>query len=208
MLDLLQTNPTFFVFVAIGLIVAITIHEFAHSFVANWLGDPTPRLMGRLSLNPLAHLDPLGTFLLLFIGFGWGKPVPFDPYNLKNPRRDAAAIALAGPFSNLILASVISLFWRFFTPSYSVILYSLLLANIQLAVFNLIPIHPLDGGKILVGLLPRAKAHIVDKFLKQYGVYLLIIAIFPIFGGSLISLVVSPLINFLLKIYLPGSLFI
>lgn len=215
MLDLLRTNPILFVVSAAALLVAITVHEFAHAFAADRLGDPTPRLQGRLTLNPLAHLDPLGTLLMLLIRFGWGKPVQFDPYNLEKPRRDSAIIALAGPFSNLILASIFSLMLRAIATPYSSlatlapILSQFILYNVLLAVFNLIPIHPLDGGKILVGLLPPHDAHAVDRFLNRYGLILLIFAIFPIFGGiSLITTFISPIVGFLLKIYLPASMFI
>src|SRR3990167_10568404 len=95
-----------FVFFIPALLIALTVHEFSHALVADKLGDPTPRLMKRLSLNPLNHLDPIGTLMLLFFHFGWGKPVPFDPFNLRHPRRDAALISLAGPVSNLILAAI------------------------------------------------------------------------------------------------------
>ncbi len=215
MLDTLTQNPLVFLISAVALLVAITIHEFAHAFAADRLGDPTPRLMGRLTLNPLAHLDPIGTILLVLIGFGWGKPVQFDPYNLKNPRRDAAIIALAGPFSNLILASILSIVLRVWSNPlssfsyYSPILYPFLNFNIILAVFNLIPIHPLDGGKILVGLLPPDIGRTVDSFMHRYGLMLLLFLIVPIFGGvSIITLVISPIIRFLLTIYLPGGQFI
>lgn len=215
MLDTLVQNPLVFLISAIALLAAITIHEFAHAFAADKLGDPTPRLMGRLTLNPLAHLDPLGTILMLLIGFGWGKPVQFDPYNLKKPRRDAAIIALAGPFSNLLLASIISIILRVWSSplssfsTYTPILYPFLNFNVVLAVFNLIPIHPLDGGKILVGLLPRDLGRSVDVFLHRYGLMLLLILIFPIFGGiSIITSVISPIIRILMNIYLPGGQFI
>src|SRR3990172_11954241 len=104
MIGELFNNPLSFVFWLLGLTVAITVHEFAHAYAAERLGDPTPRLMGRLTLNPLAHLDPLGTLMLLIARFGWGKPVQFDPFNLRHPRRDSALISLAGPASNLIMA--------------------------------------------------------------------------------------------------------
>lgn len=214
MLDLLFTNPINFAIAAICLVFALSVHEFAHAFAADKLGDPTPRLMGRLSLNPIKHLDPLGTFLLLFIGFGWGKPVLFDPYNLQNPRKDSAIIALAGPFSNLVLASCASLLLRFLPGGDTFFFYSIvsqfLYFNVVLAVFNLLPIHPLDGGKILVGLLPRELAHPVDRFMQQYGVFVLMIAlIFPLFGGgNVISTIISPIIRLLMTVYLPQSQFI
>src|SRR3989344_1658008 len=103
MFGLLFNDSLEFILWTISIVLAITIHEFAHAFAADRLGDPTPRLMGRLTLNPLAHLDPLGTLLLLIARFGWGKPVIFDPFNLRNPRRDSAIISLAGPVSNILL---------------------------------------------------------------------------------------------------------
>lgn len=201
----------FLIVTIIALLIAITIHEAAHAFTANYLGDPTPRLMGRISLNPLRHLDPVGTLVfvvtaLVGFPFGWGKPVIFDPYNLKNPKRDAALISLAGPASNLALASILSLTLRvlplsFFEP--------IIIINVTLAVFNLIPIHPLDGGKILVALLPSKEGKQYDLFLNRYGIYLLFLLILPIMGGqSIISIVVSPIVNFLLSVFLPGQMIV
>ena len=213
LIELLFSSPILFVVVAAALFVAITIHEFAHAFAADKLGDPTPRLQGRLTLNPLAHLDPLGTLLLFLFGFGWGKPVQFDPYNLKNPRRDAAIISFAGPFSNIILVTILSLIYRTgilsslfpFFPLGSLI-PPLIQLNVVLAVFNLIPVHPLDGGKILAGLLSPSDAHKYDRFMSQYGLYMLLLMFLPIVGGrSLVSLFVSPIVSFLMNIYLPSS---
>src|SRR3990167_6638057 len=115
MLSYLFSNPFLFFIYLIALLVAIAIHEFSHAFAADYLGDPTPRLAGRLKLNPLIHIDTLGLLFLLFFGFGWGKPVGFDPFNLKNPRRDAAIISLAGPISNFILAIILALSLRLLT---------------------------------------------------------------------------------------------
>lgn len=212
MLDFLLSNPILFLAWALALIVAITVHEFAHAWMAEKLGDPTPRLQGRLTLNPLAHLDPLGTLMLLLVRFGWGKPVQFDPFNLKNPKRDSALISLAGPASNLILAGVLSILLRLFSSPFSSlyfltgILLPIIILNVMLAVFNLIPIHPLDGGKIIVGLLPDEDAHRVDSFLHQYGLILLMFMILPLWNGrSPIFFLINPVINFIFSILLPGQ---
>lgn len=214
-LSLFFESPIAFFIVFGCLILAITVHEFAHAWVANRLGDPTPRLQGRLNLNPLSHLDPLGTLMIIIFGFGWGRPVQFDPFNLENPRRDAAIISFAGPFSNMIIVTLLSLFYRFLPLEAfnSIHIFSaitiLIRLNLALAIFNLIPIHPLDGGKILVGLLPSKEASAVDSFLHKYGMLLLIALIFPVLGGgSAISVFISPIINFLMTIYLPANKFI
>lgn len=207
----------------LAFLITITVHEAAHAWMANRLGDPTARLMGRLSLNPLVHYDRVGTTLLLVlvfmramgipvIPFGWAKPVRFDPFNLKNPRRDSALISLAGPASNVSLAALLSLVLRVGYSPFSpytflpTLLYPIIVLNVVLAVFNLIPIHPLDGGKIFIGLLPESEAQEAEVFLRRYGMIILIFLIFPTFGGtSPVFLVISPIINFLLKILIPGN---
>ena len=210
MFNLLFTDPLAFIISAAGLLIAITIHEFAHAWAADKLGDPTPRLQDRLTLNPKAHLDPLGTIAILFIGFGWGKPVMFDPYNLENPKRDSALIALAGPASNLLLALGISLLIRFGGPllpnviQLGQLLYFTLYINVMLAIFNLVPVHPLDGGKILIGLLPRDLAIEVDDFLRRYGMYVLLFMILPLGpgGSSPVSSLIRPVINIVMTLLL------
>lgn len=220
----LQINHLDIILYLIALVIAITVHEFSHAYIADRLGDPTPRLMGRVTLNPLAHLDTFGSLIfvvLLLSGsrfvFGWGKPVLFDPFNLRNRRRDAATISLAGPLSNIILAILFSLLlhlifiYPFVIMNYTFMgllkafFVSSIFANIVLAIFNLIPIHPLDGFKIVGGILPELYARQWQE-LESYGMIFLIFLIFPIFGNtSPINQLISPIINFLLGILLPNA---
>ncbi len=198
--SLLFSNPIVFFITFIALVISITIHEFAHAFVADKLGDPTPRMQGRLTLNPLAHLDPLGTIALILTSFGWGKPVQFDPYNLRNPQRDGAMIALAGPVSNLILAGIIAILFRVHVISADSLLGFAFIhtgvINILLAIFNLVPVHPLDGSKIMLALLPRELSLDYDSLMSQYGFFLLLLLIFPWYQGqSPISFVIAPIIQ-------------
>lgn len=221
MIDQLFNNPLGFLFLVIGLLVAITVHECSHAFAADRLGDPTPRLMGRLTLNPLAHLDLVGTIMLLLVRFGWGKPVVFDPYNLRNPRRDGAIISIAGPISNFLTAGVCAMLVRLlftlrltllsnslsglFVYLFLGLLQSVIVLNVMLGVFNLVPIHPLDGFKIVEGILPDNYAR-QWKELEGYGFIFLLFLILPIFGGvAPINRVISPVIDFILNILLPGS---
>lgn len=203
--QLLISNPLIFAIVAGALVISLTIHEFAHALAGDKLGDPTARLQGRLTLNPLAHLDPLGTLAILFVGFGWGKPVPFDPYNLRDPRRDGALIAAAGPASNLLLAIVLAVTIRLI-PNMGFVHEAIgfvIATNVGLAIFNLIPIHPLDGGKILIGLAPRDLAQEWDQLLNQYGTMILLFLILPLYNGrSAVSSLITPVVNAILGILL------
>lgn len=181
------------------LVMSVVIHEFSHGAVAYILGDPTAKYMGRLTLNPVKHLDPVGSFLIpLFLFlitqgrgpiFGWAKPVPYNPYNLKDQRHGPAIVGFAGPGSNLLVALVFGLAIRFseFYNITSPVLVNFLhifsiivLINLLLAVFNLIPIPPLDGSKILFAILPYSMQHI-RFFLERYGFLLLIFFIFFLF---------------------------
>lgn len=202
MITYLFENPFVFFIGLVGLVIAIGIHEFSHAFVADRLGDPTPRLMGRVTLNPFAHLDPIGTVAILLFGFGWGKPVQFDPFNLANPRRDAALISIAGPLSNILLAIILTILARSLPSPYTFVLPSLIYINCMLAFFNLIPVHPLDGFKIVSGLLSEEQAEKWQE-LERYGPILLIGLILPLVNGnSLISVILSPILDFVLGLLL------
>lgn len=215
MLTELFTNPFAFLIWIIALLVAITVHEFAHAWSAERLGDPTARLAGRITLNPLAHLDLLGTIMLIVARIGWGKPVPVDPFNFRHPRRDMAITSFAGPAADLILAAVLSLVIRIahlsLGPAATLIeifLQPMIVLAVILAIFNLLPIHPLDGGAVIVGLLPQNLAEDYDRFSHQYGLFILIFLIFPFFGTPLISQIIFPVVNFILSLLLPGSILI
>ena len=168
-------NPLIFLGFLIAILVAITIHEYAHAWAANFYGDPTAKMMGRLSWNPLAHLDLMGTIFLLLAGFGWGKPVIVNPRNFKNPKLDNLTISLAGPMSNLLLATILGLIYRFVNlPAYfQVFFFLIIFFNLVLMIFNLIPIPPLDGSKILA-LFTSEHTYLV---LQQIGIPLLFMII-------------------------------
>lgn len=189
------------IFSYIGLLIAITIHEYSHAFAADRLGDPTPRAMGRLTLNPLAHLDPLGTLMIFIAHFGWGKPVPIDPYNFANPRRDEIIVALAGPISNIILGSTIGIIYLT-TGYFNEILYIIALVNFSLAIFNLIPIPPLDGSKVFLNLMPIEKAYEWEKAFERYGFFIVAACLFlPIGGSNIINIIVSPIVSFISNLF-------
>jgi len=213
MINLLAQNPLSFIIIAVLLVLAISVHEFSHALAADRLGDPTPKLAGRLTLNPLAHLDPIGSLLLIIAGFGWGKPVPFDPFNLRNPKKDSAIISFSGPASNLIIAILTSVLLRIIAtiPLFAVssffieILGTFIYFNVLLAIFNLIPIHPLDGFKVVGGLLPK-KYYFEWMELERYGMIFLIFLIFPFFGRSPIFTIISPIINIFVSLLVPGNI--
>ncbi len=161
------------------ILIAVTIHEYAHGRMATLLGDPTPRQQGRLTLNPIPHLDPLGALLLLVAGFGWAKPVEVNPYYFRgNRQRGMMLVALAGPLSNMLVALLGGILYNLFDKYTYLSAFSLALIsmNVYLALFNLIPVPPLDGSKIVFGILPR---HLLGFFyqLEAYGPLLLMLLI-------------------------------
>lgn len=196
----LFTNPITAIAWVVAIVLAISFHEFAHAYAAYKLGDNTARDLGRLTINPLKHLDVIGTLLLLLVGFGWGKPVPFNPYNLKNQKWGPAIVSVAGPLANVILAVIFGIILKF-VVMYTVLpienglvqlLNSLVIINVILAVFNLLPIPPLDGSKILYAFLPERMMGSVAA-LERYGPYVLIFLV--IFAGTLFG----ALFNFIVQ---------
>jgi len=189
----------------VAAIIALTIHEFSHGLVARFLGDHTAEDAGRLTLNPLVHIDWIGFFLLLIAGFGWAKPTPINPYNLKYQRFGSALVALAGPISNLITALVIAIALRVVTmvvplgPTNLMLLFFLLFMemNVLLAAFNLIPIPPLDGSKILYSFIGARYPQVV-VFLEQYGMWLLLLLV--LFGGGVIDAVATFFYNIIVRV--------
>jgi len=192
------------IFVVI-LIISIILHEIAHGYAADKLGDPTARLQGRLSLNPLVHIDWLGSVILpafLVISgspfiLGWAKPVPFNPYNFKSPRWGGLIVAIAGPLTNLALAIIGSIMLNTLALGVggTMILTSLIITNVALAIFNLVPIPPLDGHHILFALIPEEFEHI-KQWLRKYSFIILII--FIVYGWQLIAPLIIGLANLLL----------
>lgn len=183
LLQLLFSDPMLFAAVLLAIIVALTVHEYSHAVTAYALGDPTAERMGRLSLNPLTHLDPVGFIMMLIVGFGYAKPVPYNPHNLRNLRRDPVLVGLAGPFSNLLLATIgayAALFFeRTLGNSNLLVQFLVFLAyiNVNLAVFNLLPIPPLDGSSVLLAWLHGPKWAHARAVLMQQGPMILIAAI-------------------------------
>jgi len=188
----LLKNPAAFFMLVIPLLYSVIIHELAHGWVAHRLGDPTAKMAGRLSLNPLRHLDPFGTLMLFLFGFGWAKPVPINMNYLRDPRKGMIMVSAAGITANILLATTALFLSRFLSPSSGeatrLILYYLAQINIILAAFNLIPIPPLDGSKILMGFMPEKMQYQFSR-LEPYGFFLII--------GLLYSGVLDPVIAFL-----------
>ncbi|MDQ5768909.1 site-2 protease family protein [Thiothrix subterranea] len=206
---------------AIPVLFAITLHEVAHGWVANKLGDSTAKMLGRLTINPLKHIDPIGTVALplgmllmsmLTMGqpfaFGWAKPIPVNTRNLHNPRRDMAIVAVAGPLSNLLMA----LFWVLMMPVFMAVIPDANIAdgfvtmaqiglvfNLVLLVLNLLPIPPLDGGRVLAGLVPRGVADVLDK-IEPYGFPILIVLLLLGVLDQIIGPIIGTLYGLLISI--------
>jgi Zn-dependent protease len=222
-LDLQAILPSAIV-VAIMLLVGLPVHEFSHALAAYRLGDGTAKLFGRLTLNPIAHFDPVGGTLLALtfigsaatgsaLGFGWAKPTPVNPLNLQGGRRGEAIVAAAGPISNLVLAIAGAIPLRFLLANPQLgdqnsLIYQVLvlfvLINLLLMVFNLIPIPPLDGSKVMFAFMDRRTEYQVRPFLEQYGFFILIAVLFFPPGDSIGSRIISPIIygilNFLVGV--------
>jgi Zn-dependent protease len=200
--------------IAPPILMALTFHECAHAYVAHRYGDDTAKKSGRLTLNPLRHLDPLGTIMIFLVQFGWAKPVPVNPYNLRNPKKDMLWISAAGPISNMLLALMSGLLFRLLsenaaTPERSTIAGLIVLMvflsmkiNLALAIFNILPIAPLDGSKILYGLLPPGFGKMIFA-LERYGPFILIGLI--IFGRatgvSILGGLIWPFVDFFSKLF-------
>ena len=208
LLPLLRTAPLAFVLLAVSLIGAIGLHEYAHAVAADLQGDRLPRAMGRLTPNPIRHLDPIGTLMIVLVGFGWGKPVEFRPQALSSKRFGAAIVALAGPLMNLALAVVSAfIFVRVYDSGSRGVLYQFLgnfvAINVVLAVFNLIPLPPLDGSRLLTIFLPQKRQNVIF-FLDRYGFLILLGLLF--FGGfTFLRPIIDEVTTFILRLAGAGN---
>jgi Zn-dependent protease len=202
-------DPGRLIALAILFLTSMPIHEWAHAWTAYQLGDDTAALRGRLTINPLAHLDPLGTLSLLFFGFGWGKPVPVSPHRLRgNMRTSWALVSAAGPFSNLVLAMLSVIPFRMgwlnlyssntSTISLTNILVQFTLINLSLMIFNLIPIPPLDGSRILARLLPSSWASVMDQ-VERFGGMGLMLVLYLLSKFGILGMIISPIMDFMIR---------
>lgn len=184
-LSLITNQPAIALVWFAAILISLTVHEFSHAYVGSIRGDKTAERAGRLTLNPIAHIDPIGLIPLLLLGFGWAKPVPYNPYNLKDPKWDAVKIALAGPASNLILAIISGIALRIVLASstggfslLAVFLLLLVILNLFLMFFNIIPIHPLDGSKLFFALFDKPQHKKLRQFVATRGAQVLMILVF------------------------------
>ena len=201
-MNVLSLLPENLIFLLPSLLLAITVHEFAHAWVSHRLGDPTPRYNERITLNPLAHVDPLGMITLLLFGFGWGKAVEIDPRYYRHQRQGVLLVSVAGPVSNVAMAFVLMLGFVVLLTLNPVLEGSFVMQllqtafsiNIVLAVFNMLPVPPLDGSKVLASLLPRKYAYRFQNIAQQWGFFILI----GLIATGLIGSILRPLTNALL----------
>ncbi len=210
-MQLSPTNPRYIVATLVAFVLGITVHEFSHAWSALMLGDDTAQRQGRVTLNPLSHLDPVGSIGILFlviggIGIGWGRPVPIVPSRLRGHQRGMGITAIAGPISNVVLAAIFVIPLRFghvqAGSSAYVILRQIVIINMLLAAFNLIPIPPLDGSKILTGILPSFWYPYLAP-LERYGVVILLaLILFGRVGSTVLSAMYSPVYNTLVHLLL------
>ncbi len=203
------TDPDFLIALAILYLTSFPIHEWAHAWAAYQLGDDTAALQGRLTINPLSHLDPLGAISLVFFGYGWGKPVPVNPYRFRgNTRAGEALVAVAGPFSNLVLAMLGAIPFRLgwlntYSSSASIIslpeiLIQFIVINLSLMIFNMIPIPPLDGSRVLRWLLPSRWAHQIDR-IERLGSMGLMMLLYLLSSVGILTLIMNPVMDFMIR---------
>ncbi len=200
---MLGGDPGTLLWRVLAILVAVTVHEFAHAWTADRLGDPTPRVRGRLSLNPVVHLDPIGSLLLLLAGFGWARPVEVNPRYFPDPRRGMLVVAAAGPVANVASALALGLAYQLGLVAPGTwlagLVLTVILINAVLAIFNLLPIHPLDGSKILLGLLPPAQAQSYDRLASFGPLLLLALVLLP---GRIIGLLLDQPVRWLVGVAL------
>ena len=202
-------DPDRLITLVILFFTSMPIHEWAHAWTANRLGDDTAAMRGRLTINPLAHLDPVGTISLLFFGFGWGRPVPVAPYRLRGNRRFSwALVSIAGPLSNVVMAMLAAIPFRMGWVSLYVrtnsilslqsILVQFIYINLLLAIYNLIPIPPLDGSRVLAWLLPSSWARVLDK-IEQIGGMGMMLILYLLSRLGITGLIITPVFNFIIN---------
>ena len=208
-LQLLAQNPFYFVAWVAAILTALTVHEFSHAVMSTALGDETAKRGGRLSLNPIAHIDPVGFIALLLVGFGWGRPVPFNPYNLRYPKWGSAFVAAAGPLSNfisvIVFGSIFAVLNGVLAPGNLLLTFLELLVglNVVLGIFNLIPIPPLDGSKFLLSALSSPKYYGIRQTLETRGPFILLIVIIAdnFLGINILSGIFQKALEFTMRVF-------
>lgn len=218
MLFALMDQPLVLLAWILAIVVSLSFHEFSHALAATSLGDNTAKFSGRLTLNPLSHISWMGLLMLVLVGFGWGRPVPFNPYNLKAPKFGPAVVAIAGPFSNLVFAAVAIIIIAIAFPGVNplfimggagslnlmaIFLSLVIYINLLLMIFNLIPIPPLDGSKILFAFLHGSRFQYIQEFLEEKGSSLLfgLILFSYAFNINIFGVIFSPVLNFVYNLF-------